>query len=116
MTEGGLARPGAPAEFGAAVQQRIAERGHAQVGDKTVLDALDASLSVLRGSRVGAVETLDAMVVAVDEAVERLTPERSVRGRASWLQERSIGLRDPGMIAYRTFLVELRSALAAGEQ
>jgi len=115
VTEGGLARPGAPAEFGAAVQQRIAERGHAQVGDKTVLDALDASLSVLRGSRVGAIETLGAMVAAVDEAVERLTPQRSVRGRASWLQERSIGLRDPGMIAYRTFLVELRSALAAAK-
>lgn len=101
------------ATLGRAVAASIADRGGAQLGDKTILDALIPSVEVLESAtRQGAVEILDAMVAVVDEAIVVTTGLRSGRGRAAWLRERSIGHIDPGMAAYRVLLVELRGVLA----
>jgi dihydroxyacetone kinase len=111
---GGLSGPAAAADLVAALQERIVERGHAQLGDKTIIDALDPTVAVLRsGHADGAVDALDALIAAVDVAIAATTPLQSGRGRAAWLRERSVGLKDPGMVAYRAFLTELRAVLAA---
>ena len=41
---------------------------------------------------------------------------QSRRGRASWLQERSIGLQDPGATAFLRFLESWRAGQAAVTQ
>ena len=111
---GELAGSAAAADFIAALQERIVERGHAQLGDKTIVDVLDPTVAVLRsGLAGGAVDLLDAMIAVVDVAIAATTSLQSARGRAAWLRERSVGLKDPGMVAYRAFLQELRAVLAA---
>jgi len=95
------------------VQARIAERGGAAIGDKAILDVLDPSLAALEAAHDRSpIEALDLMIAAVDEATEATTPLQSARGRAAWLRERSAGLKDPGMAAYRALLAELRTTLS----
>jgi dihydroxyacetone kinase len=88
--------------FARVAAERIAERGHAERGDKTVLDALYAGID--------AGGSLDAVIDAVRDVVRESTGWVSARGRAAWLRERSEGLQDPGMSAYLAFLTELRAA------
>ncbi|MEO6826185.1 MAG: DAK2 domain-containing protein [Microbacteriaceae bacterium] len=109
--------------IGDAVATRIAERGKAQLGDKTVLDALIPSLENLRGNRLGspdspnpsdspapdAAEVLDAMIATSHAQIDATTGLQSAKGRAAWVQERSVGHPDPGAVAYLRFLQELRT-------
>ena len=97
------------AEVGEAVAARIADRGKAQLGDKTILDALIPSLETLRNHEGSAEDALDAMIATASRKVEETTGLQSAKGRAAWLQERSIGLADPGATAYVRFLQELRA-------
>jgi dihydroxyacetone kinase len=99
--------------FGRDVAARIAERGGAALGDKTVLDAILPSLDELEAhpDRT-AIPALDGMIAVARDVIARTTPLQSGRGRAAWLQDRSRGLQDPGMGAYLVFLVELREVLA----
>jgi dihydroxyacetone kinase-like protein len=99
--------------IGQAVAARIIERGKSQVGDKTVLDALVPSLDVLAASQGSATDTLDAMIGKASEQVSATATLQSKKGRAAWVQERSIGHADPGATAYVRFLEALRNALAA---
>jgi D-erythrulose 4-kinase len=104
-------------EFAQAVADRVADRGGAAAGDKTVLDTLTATIDVLRTAPGGpATGLLDSVIDAADQTFTQLTQERSARGRAAWLGDRSIGRPDPGMAAYLAFLRELRSAMAAGDR
>ena len=101
-------------KFGTDVADRIVQRGGAKVGDKTVLDVILPSLAELAASNdLTADATLERMIEAVRSAIETSTPLRSGRGRAAWLQERSMGRQDPGMTAYLLFLEELRVALGS---
>ncbi|MDR5837806.1 DAK2 domain-containing protein [Caballeronia sp. LZ034LL] len=99
--------------IGQAVAGRIIERGKSQVGDKTVLDALVPSLDVLAASQGNATDALDAMIAKADEQVSATAAMQSRKGRAAWVQERSIGRADPGATAYLRFLQALRQALPA---
>jgi dihydroxyacetone kinase-like protein len=58
----------------------------------------------------GPEEGLDAAIEAARRGVEETTALQSQRGRAAWLQERSVGLVDPGATAFLRFLEELRAA------
>ena len=98
------------AEIGRAVAGRIAERGKSKVGDKTVLDALVPSLDVLESSSGTAVELLAAMIATAQEQVDATAGLQSQKGRAAWVQERSVGHADPGATAYLRFLIALRAA------
>jgi dihydroxyacetone kinase len=91
-----------PWEFARAVADRIAARGGAARGDKTVLDAISAS--------VDATGPLDDRITAVEATIRESTAWVSARGRAAWLRDRSAGHQDPGMTAYLDFLIELRAA------
>ncbi|MDB5785505.1 DAK2 domain-containing protein [Caballeronia mineralivorans] len=97
-------------DIGRAVAGRIAERGKSKLGDKTVLDALIPSLDVLASSNGTAAELLAAMIATAQEQVDATAGLQSQKGRAAWVQERSIGHADPGATAYLRFLVALQAA------
>lgn len=96
-----------------AVADSIATRGKAELGDKTVLDALVPSIAALERADDDSA-ALATMVAAARGGVEETTSSQSRRGRASWLQERSAGRPDPGATAYVRFLESLVSAFDAG--
>jgi dihydroxyacetone kinase-like protein len=96
-------------DIGRAVAGRIAERGKSKLGDKTVLDALIPSLDILESSNGTAAELLAAMIATAQEQVDATAGLQSQKGRAAWVQERSIGHADPGATAYLRFLVALQA-------
>jgi len=82
----------------------ISKRGGAVVGDKTLLDALNAVVVSLESSLAsgGGVSLAEAFALASDAAVEcRETTKGWIakRGRQSFTGERSIGTYDPGIVA-----------------
>jgi dihydroxyacetone kinase-like protein len=83
-------------------------RGKASLGDKTVLDALDAASSAVDG--VAPADMLAAASDAVDEAMATLRGQQAKVGRARIFGERSAGLDDPGMLAFREMLRGLAGA------
>lgn len=91
------------ASFTDAAARSIAQRGKTQVGDKTILDGITAAAEALEGAEEPG-QALAAAVEAAARAVEETKGLQSRRGRASWLQERSIGLVDPGATAFLRFL------------
>jgi dihydroxyacetone kinase-like protein len=78
--------------FAAAIDA-VKARGKSDVGQKTMLDVLFPVLSVLREGGTGLPVRLKA---AAKAAAEETIPMRAIRGRASFLGERSIGHMDPG--------------------
>jgi dihydroxyacetone kinase-like protein len=85
----------------------IAKRGKAEVGDKTVLDALVPSVAALEAN---ASDALAAMIAAARKGIDDTAAGVSRRGRAAWLGERTIGHPDPGATAYLRFLEALERA------
>jgi dihydroxyacetone kinase-like protein len=78
--------------FAAAIEA-VKARGKSDVGQKTMLDVLSPVLAVLREGGAGLPARLKA---AASAAAEKTVPMRAIRGRASFLGERSIGHMDPG--------------------
>lgn len=95
--------------FALAAAESISQRGKSQVGDKTILDAMFPAAEAIIAAG-GGPNALDEAIEAAEEGVHRSTSLQSRRGRASWLQERSIGLQDPGATAYLRFLQAWRTA------
>ena len=91
-------------------EQTIQTRGGAEVGDKTVLDPIDASLLALRQAPSDPASAFAAMIAAADQAVAGTTNVQSRRGRAAWVGERSIGHPDGGSTAYVRLLQVLADA------
>ncbi len=80
----------------------IMKRGGAELGDKTLLDALNAIVISLEESLQAGTPLLEAFKKASDAAVEtRETTKGWVakRGRQSFTGDRSIGTYDPGIVA-----------------
>jgi dihydroxyacetone kinase-like protein len=89
----------------------IQERGKAQVGDKTIVDALHpAAESFNAAVQAGAAlpEAAAAMVAAAEAGRDGVTPLRSRIGRASWQGERTEGQVDPGCAALVIILKAIR--------
>lgn len=90
------------------IQDRVAQRGGADVGDKTVLDAIDAiRVSLAERPDADPAERARAAREAVSAAVSDYTEKHSMRGRAAWVGERSVGRKDPGQVAALRFLDDL---------
>lgn len=98
--------------FTAAAAESIAQRGKTQLGDKTIYDGLAAVAAALEAQHDGGTAQNLAIDAAAD-AVARTKDLQSRRGRASWLQERSIGIADPGATALLRFVEAWRSAEGA---
>jgi dihydroxyacetone kinase-like protein len=90
----------------------IAKRGKAEVGDKTVLDALVPSMAALEASTSD--QALNAMIAAARKGIDDTAGAVSRKGRAAWLGERTIGHPDPGATAYLRFLEALAQAWSEG--
>jgi dihydroxyacetone kinase-like protein len=71
--------------------EAVKARGRSEAGQKTLLDVLVPVHAVLAGG--GDAEAIAAEAV---QAADRTTPMLAIRGRASFLGERSIGHMDPG--------------------
>lgn len=80
----------------------IKARGHSDVGDKTLLDALVPAVDTIEvhiGQGHDAATTLRAAAVTAREQAEATRPMQAMRGRASYTGERSIGTLDAGAVA-----------------
>ena len=74
-------------------------RGKANVGDKTMVDALIPALHALKQAVADGVDEREALrqsVVAAEQGMKNTIPMVARRGRASYLAERSAGHQDPG--------------------
>jgi dihydroxyacetone kinase-like protein len=92
----------------------IIQRGRAQPGDKTMVDALTPAIEALRAAVDGgqdSVEAVRAAVSAAEQGMKDTIPLQARKGRASYLGERSIGHQDPGATSSYLILNALLDAL-----
>jgi dihydroxyacetone kinase-like protein len=78
-------------------------RGKASLGDKTVLDVVNAAAEATKGLDEPAA-ILAAARQAVAETMDRFRNEPAKIGRARIFAEKSMGLDDPGMRAFKAIL------------
>ena len=83
-------RDGLTAALGRAIDA-VAARGKSQPGQKTMLDVLQPVYEALAQGK-----TAGQIADAADKAAEATVPMKALRGRASFLGERSIGHMDAG--------------------
>ena len=84
----------------------IVQRGRAEVGDKTMIDAWTPAVAALKTSLASGknfYEAMQACVAAAEQGMQATIPLQAKKGRASYLGERSIGHQDPG--ATSTYLL-----------
>ena len=82
------------------------QRGKAELGDKTVLDVIAASSQAAKDQSDGS-NVLKAINDAVTSTIDEFRSRQSKIGRARIFSEKSIGLDDPGMLAFRKMLEAL---------
>lgn len=95
----------------------IKDLGAAEIGDKTIVDALTPAVQALRtAADAGAerAEALAAAAAAAEQGALDTVPLQARKGRASYLGERSIGHQDPGATSTALILRALeRAAVSA---
>ena len=94
--------------------QGVVKRGKAELGDKTMVDALHPALEALRaadGDDVAA--ALGQAAEAAREGMEATIPMVARKGRASYLGERSAGHQDPGATSSHLLLKSAAEAVGA---
>lgn len=92
----------------AGARDAMMARGRGSLGDKSLLDAVDAAARETAGLEEPAA-LLAAADRAIDEALEAYRERPNRLGRARMFGEKSIGLDDPGMLAFRRLLDGLKS-------
>lgn len=86
----------------------LKQRGKAQQGDKTMLDAWIPAIEAMEGAKSdGVAAMLEAGAAAAESGMKATIPLVARKGRASYMGERSKGHQDPG--ATSTHLI-LRAA------
>lgn len=104
------------ATFWRAFAEGVAQRGKAQLGDKTVLDVLDPIATALEGSDAGLAGALDAAVEAATKALEATKDMVAQHGKAAAFQEKSRGLPDAGGTVALILVEVMRDVARAAEQ
>jgi dihydroxyacetone kinase-like protein len=92
----------------------IVQRGRAQPGDKTMVDALLPALAALKQAVADGQElpaAVAAAVAAAEQGMKDTIPLQARKGRASYLGERSIGHQDPGATSSHLILNALLGVL-----
>ena len=77
----------------------IIQRGKANLGDKTMLDALSPASDTFKQAVANGASTQDALqqaVAAAEEGMKNTIPLVAKKGRASYLGDRSANHQDPG--------------------
>ncbi|MEO6512097.1 MAG: dihydroxyacetone kinase subunit DhaL [Nocardioides sp.] len=93
----------------------IVARGKAELGDKTMYDALAPALSSFAAALESGASVADAARAAASAAAEgrdATEPMQALKGRASYLGERSVGHLDPGAASSALLLESLAGALS----
>lgn len=93
----------------------VATRGQAQVGDKTMIDALAPAVEELERALAEGISLAAAMqraAAAAEEGMRATIPLQARRGRASYLGERSVGHQDPGATSSALLLTAAAEILA----
>ncbi len=101
-----------------AARDGVVARGKAEVGDKTMVDALSPAVSAARAAADAgddAQGVLAAAAAAATEGATATTPLQARKGRASYLGERSIGHPDPGATSTAYLLGALAGTTTAGD-
>ena len=92
----------------------IIQRGRAQPGDKTMVDALLPALAALKAAVADSQDVragMAAAVAAAEQGIKDTIPLQARKGRASYLGERSIGHQDPGATSSHLILNALLEVL-----
>lgn len=100
-------------EAGQAVIQKY---GEAEVGDRTMVDALAPAVTALReaaGSGADAAHALGAAEKAAIDAAKGTAELTARRGRASYVGDSAKGVMDPGACAMALVIGALRAAVGA---
>ena len=77
----------------------VRQRGKAEPGDKTMVDALQPALAAMQKALMenGSLQAiLDAGAAAAEQGMLNTIPMQARKGRASYLGPRSVGHQDPG--------------------
>ena len=76
----------------------IKQRGKAEVGDMTIVDALEPAVEAAKATASGGsvAQVFRAAADAAEEGAEATVPLTARKGRASYLGDRAKGHRDPG--------------------
>jgi dihydroxyacetone kinase phosphoprotein-dependent L subunit len=94
----------------------IMKRGGASLGDKTLVDALDAMVKSYESSLTAGITLFEAFKKASDAAVEMRETSKgwvAKRGRQSFTGDRSVGTYDPGIVAVGEMSKAIVAALGA---
>lgn len=94
-----------------AALQGIKVRGKAEKGEKTIIDALEPAVDVIKSSTVS-LETFQNALKAAKDGVEYTKSIIAKKGRASYLGERSIGHQDPGATSCYIMLSAVYEAIS----
>jgi dihydroxyacetone kinase-like protein len=97
--------------FAEAYLEKLQDRGGAEIGQKTMVDAVTPAVHTYKKSiEEDDLPPLEALAKAVDAAergVNFTVPLRATKGRASYLGWRSVGHQDPGATSTLFILEEL---------
>jgi phosphoenolpyruvate---glycerone phosphotransferase subunit DhaL len=113
---GGQAEADAGA-LGAALRaglEGVAQRGKAELDDKTMIDAMSPAVDAYDGAASdGMAAALTAAAEAAATGRDRITPLVARKGRASYLGERSANHQDPGATSTTVMFESLRDAVTS---
>ncbi|GGA52701.1 dihydroxyacetone kinase subunit DhaL [Okeania sp. KiyG1] len=102
-----------------AAVEGVVQRGKANLGDKTMLDALSPAADTFTeaaGNGCSLVESLKQAVDAAEQGMKNTIPMLAKKGRASYLGDRSIGHQDPGATSTYLILKTLLDTLESDRQ
>lgn len=89
--------------------ESIKERGKAQLGDKTMIDALEPATEAMeKNDSEDIFSRLDAAVSAANEGLEKTKGYVAKFGRAKSLMERAVGFQDAGATSVVIILSAMR--------
>ena len=86
------------------------KRGKASLGDKTVLDVI-AAVRDASTNQAEEQDLLDSINQAINDTMDQFRNRQSKIGRARIFGEKSIGLDDPGMLAFKRMFESLQAGL-----
>ncbi len=97
----------------------VVERGKANRNDKTMVDTLAPAIERAKQSLAEGVSVESALAAAAgaaEEGMKATIPLKALKGRASYLGDRSIGHQDPGATSSYLMLRTLSESVAAVPQ
>ena len=96
---------------------KLRQNTRAQVGDKTMIDALVPAVEAIRAAADGGKELAEALADGADAAVKGAAATKEMKaafGRAKNIGERSIGHVDPGATSMSILFTGLKEGLTNG--